>query len=161
MSVMEKCTGHDCWDCRANIDAQLKVLDCGHRFTRMHNIAAARRLYDEKQYYYPVFFRWEDPVELKSNPSKFLHHPVILLGKTGDVRSGVMISPHSAPTEYEVFTEDSVWIRWSCLPDRILVYPIKSVVAFIDLATYSDKRTHPFRVSEHHGIYNLECDLPF
>lgn len=161
MDTIKKCTGHNCWDCRVNIDAFLKIEDCGKRFLRMYNISIVRRLYEEKQYYFPCFFRWEDPYSIIWNIKKCIGHRIILLDRAGNFRPGVVIKPNSAPTNYQVFGKNNIWIRWSLNLEMVLVYPRSSTVAVIDLETYSDKRTHPYRVSYQDGKYELESDLPF
>lgn len=120
---MEKCTGHSCWDCRANIDARWKIEDCGHQFMRMYNISVVRRLYEERQYCFPCFFRWSPRYRLIQEIKKLIGHRIILLDEAGNLRPGVLIEPNSAPTEYEVFGKHNIWIRWSLDPKRVLVYP--------------------------------------
>lgn len=165
MRIIKKCTGHDCWHCRHNVDGSPNYVQkdvCNAKFMRMCNIADARRLYEEKRYYDPTSFRWKNVKDLKTNLSGFLGHSVILLGKYGDIRSGTLIAPHSAPTACVCLDEDSFWIRWSLNPESVLVYAMQSTVAFIDLESYSDRYSHPFRVTEHHGRFSLKIEeLPF
>lgn len=92
---------------------------------------------------------------------KLIGHRIILLDKAGSFRPGVLIEPNSAPTKYETFGKHNIWIRWSLDPEKVLVYPLSSIVAFIDLETYSDKETHQFRVRYVNGKYEIADDLPF
>lgn len=165
MDTIKKCTGHDCWTCRHNIEGKPNYVQkdvCNAKFMRMCNIADARRLYEEKRYYDPTSFRWKNVKDLKTNLSEFIGHRVILLGKYGDIRPGTLIAPHSAPTECVCLDEDSFWIRGRFNPESVLVYAMQSTVGFIDLESYSDKYSHSFRVTEHHGRFSLKIeDLPF
>ena len=162
MSVMWKCTGHSCWDCRANFLALPEIEDCGHRFTRLHNISVVRRLYQERQYYFPCFFRWEEPQNLIRNIEDLAGHRIILMDEAGNYRPGILITPHSAQTEYETYGNENIWIRWSINQEKVLVYPLSSTVAYIDLETYSDRLSHPLRIKmTQNGKFELEEDFPF
>lgn len=166
MRKNKKCTGHNCWFCRNNRKAETTMKDCSCLFVPMYNNAVARRLYDEKRYYNPEWFMWDDPFILINQYKRYVNHHVILLGKSGDFRSGEVIEPYSAPTKYPVLSQKNIWIRYSKCPDMVLVYPFLSIVAFIDMETYWNKReTHPYRVvmdlNAQPKYFRLESNLPF
>ena len=163
----KNCNRYNCWFCRHNIEAQLegiKEYNCSETFMPMRNKVAARRLYDEKGYYYvvPEYFMWKDPLDIVRT-GRYVGHHVILLGKTGDIRSGEVIAPNSAPTKYAILSDKNIWIRYSKLPDMVLVYPLASITAFIDMETYwNKKKTHPYRVArDSKDCYSLIDYLPF
>lgn len=157
------CRNKHCWDCRHNTMAEVCGEGrCGGNFSPMYNLNVVRLQYQELDYYNPTYFRWLKPSEFFAKYKEYVGHRVILLGHGGDIRTGEIIAPNSAPTNYIPSGED-VWFRYSRRPTMVICYPITAIVGIIDMDTYS-KTTHRYRMVEvdyhEYKIAGFD-DLPF
>lgn len=131
----------------------------------MYNLNVVRLQYQERDYYNPAYFRWLNPEVFFANYEKYVGHHIILLGPDGEIRTGEVIRPHSAPTNY-IYTGHDVWFRYSRYPDMVVCYPIDAILGIIDMDDYS-ALTHYCRVFEvDYHKYSLAMrgdydDLPF